>query len=243
MNVLEVRGVSVRFGGLTAVDNVSLSIPEGIVAGVIGPNGAGKTTLFNVVAGIQRPNAGQVFLDGKDITRLPAHRRARRGLGRTFQRLEIFGTLSVRENLLVAAEARRGRASSGRPGPVVDQLLEELHLVEVADQLADTLPTGTQRLVELGRALALKPRLLLLDEASSGLSDYETEQVGHRLKSLAADGLTVVLVEHDMPFVLGTCGHIAMLDHGVLVAEGTPTQVRAMPVVQEAYLGKRTAAA
>jgi branched-chain amino acid transport system ATP-binding protein len=238
MNALEIQNVSVRFGGLKAVSEVSLSVPEGVVAGVIGPNGAGKTTLFNVVAGIQRPTAGSVFMGGQDITRLSASRRARQGLGRTFQRLEVFGTLSVRDNLLVAAETRHGRARAGRPATVVDELLEELNLVDVADSLADTLPTGTQRLVELGRALALKPRLLLLDEASSGLSDYETTQVGERLKRLAADGLTVVLVEHDMPFVLGTCSQIFMLDHGVLVAQGAPDEVREMPVVQEAYLGK-----
>jgi branched-chain amino acid transport system ATP-binding protein len=237
VNMLEVRTVTVRFGGLTAVDNVSLSIPEGTVAAVIGPNGAGKSTLVNVAAGIQRPAAGRVFLAGEDVTRLPAHKRAGRGLARTFQRLEVFGTLSVRDNLLVAAEARRATRPV-RANAVVDQLLDDLGLAHLADQLADTQPTGIQRLVELGRALALKPRVLLLDEASSGLSRYETQQVSGQLKRLSADGLTVVLVEHDMPFVLSTCGHIAMLDHGVLVAEGTPAQVCAMPVVQEAYLGK-----
>jgi branched-chain amino acid transport system ATP-binding protein len=240
--VLEVRGIRVRFGGLTAVDDVSLAVPPGSVTGIIGPNGAGKTTLFNVVAGIQRPDAGRVLLGGQDVTRLPAHRRARRGLARTFQRLEVFGTLPVRENLLVAAESRRRWDRSARPDEVVDGLLEELGLADLADSLADTLPTGTQRLVELGRALATGPRLLLLDEASSGLSDYETAELGRRLTGLAAAGLTVVLVEHDMPFVLGTCGRIAMLDHGVLVAEGTPEEVRKMPAVQEAYLGRHAEA-
>ena len=237
MGVLEVRGITVRFGGLTAVDNVTLSVPEGAVAGIIGPNGAGKTTLFNVIAGIQRPDTGRVFLGGEDVTRLPPHHRARRGLGRTFQRLEVFGTLSVRENLLVAAEASHGRHGSADPDRVVSELLVALGLEAVSHSLADTLPTGTQRLVELGRALAVKPRLLLLDEISSGLSEYETSQVGELLKRFAGERLTVVLIEHYMPFVLGLCDHICMLDHGALVAEGTPAEVRAMPTVQEAYLG------
>jgi branched-chain amino acid transport system ATP-binding protein len=237
MNALEIRGVTVRFGSLTAVDNVSLSVREGTVAGVVGPNGAGKSTLLNVAAGMQRPTAGLVFLGGDDVTRLPAHRRARRGLARTFQRLEVFGTLSVRENLLVAAEARRGTTRSTRAGAVVDQLLDELRLTHVTDELADTLPTGIQRLVELGRALAVQPRLLLLDEAASGLSTSEAQQFGERLKRLAAGGLTVVLVEHDLPFVMRTCEYVAMLDHGALVAEGTPDEIRALPVVRDAYLG------
>lgn len=237
VRVLEVRGITVRFGGLTAVDDVSLSVPEGALNGIIGPNGAGKTTLFNVIAGIQRPDAGRVLLVGEDVTRMAPHHRARRGLGRTFQRLEVFGTLSVRENLLVAAEAPRRREASANPDSVVNKLLVDLGLEDVADQLADTLPTGTQRLVELGRALALEPRLLLLDEISSGLSEYEADQVGGLLRQLAGEHLTVVLIEHHMPFVLGLCGYIYMLDHGALVAEGTPAEVRAMPAVQEAYLG------
>ncbi|MBL7495071.1 ABC transporter ATP-binding protein [Frankia sp. CNm7] len=243
MTMLEIRKVSVRFGGLTAVDDVSLAVPEGTIMGIIGPNGAGKTTLFNVVAGILRPRTGSVLLGGEDITRLPAHRRARRGLARTFQRLEVFGTLSVRENLLVAAESRRRWDRSTQPAFVADELCAELGLGEVAESLVDTLPTGTQRLVELGRALALRPRLLLLDEASSGLTELETIQVGERLQRLAGQGLTVVLVEHDMPFVLSTCGRVAMLDHGVLVTEGTPDEVRNNPVVQEAYLGRNREAA
>jgi branched-chain amino acid transport system ATP-binding protein len=240
MDVLEIRNVTVQFGGLTAVDDVSLTVPRGSITGVIGPNGAGKTTLFNVVAGIQKPTRGRVVLEGKDITRLPAHRRARRGLSRTFQRLEVFGTLSVRDNLLVAAESRQRWDRSTKPPAVVGGLLADLGLVGVADQEADSLPTGTQRLVELGRALAMGPRLLLLDEASSGLSEFETAEMADRLRILAGEGLTIVLVEHDMPFVLGLCDHIAMLDHGVLVAEGTPAAVRAMPVVQQAYLGGAT---
>jgi branched-chain amino acid transport system ATP-binding protein len=237
MSILEVRGVTVRFGGLTAVDSVSLAVEAGTVMGIIGPNGAGKTTLFNVIAGIQQPTYGLVQLDGKDVTRLRAHQRARRGLSRTFQRLEVFGTLTVRENLLVAAESRRRWDRSEKPEIVVDGLLEELGLTDHVDTEADALPTGTQRLVELARALATRPRVLLLDEASSGVSSYETGAMVTLLRRLAADGLTIVLVEHDMPFVMGLCDRVAMLDHGVLVADGTPDEVQHEPAVQAAYLG------
>jgi branched-chain amino acid transport system ATP-binding protein len=207
--------------------------------GVIGPNGAGKTTLFNVVAGIQAPAAGTVLLDGVDLTRLPAHRRARRGLARTFQRLEVFGTLTVRENLLVAADARRRWERKVDAAGVVDGLLRRIGLDELAGVTVDSLPTGTQRLVELGRALAAGPKVVLLDEASSGLSTYETGAMSQLLRELVTDGLTVVLVEHDMPFVMGLCDQVAMLDHGRLVAQGTPEEVQRMPAVQDAYLGAR----
>jgi branched-chain amino acid transport system ATP-binding protein len=237
MSALEVRGVTVRFGGLTALADVSLAVEAGRVTGVIGPNGAGKTTLFNVVAGIQRATRGSVLLDGRDVTRQPPHRRARRGLGRTFQRLEVFGTMTVRDNLLVAAESQRQWRRHVRPGPVVDRLVERLGLGAHVGSEADNLPTGTQRLVELGRALATEPRVLLLDEASSGLGGAETAAMAALLRELADEGLTVVLVEHDMPFVMGACERVLMLDHGVLVADGTPAEVQADAAVQDAYLG------
>jgi branched-chain amino acid transport system ATP-binding protein len=234
---LEVVDVTVAFGGLVALDRVGFGVEAGTVVGVIGPNGAGKTTLFNVIAGIQPPTRGHVLVGGTDVSALRPHRRARLGLARTFQRLEVFGTLSVRDNLLVAAEAHGRRGGSRDPATVTARLLDRLALSDVADTVADSLPTGTQRLVELGRALAGGPRVLLLDEAASGLSEPETAATGALLRDLADEGLTIVLVEHDMAFVMGLCDRVVMLDHGVLVADGTPAEVRAHPAVQEAYLG------
>jgi branched-chain amino acid transport system ATP-binding protein len=235
--VLEVSGVSVRFGGLVAIESVSLSVRRGQIMGLIGPNGAGKTTLFNVIAGIQAPTSGIVRIGGRDISRLPPYKRARIGIGRTFQRLEVFGTLTVRENVLVAAEARRRWDRSVKPVPVTEELLVRLHLDTLAETTVDSLPVGTQRLVELARALACAPRLLLLDEVASGLSTYEAETMAALLRELAADGLSVLLVEHDMPFIMGLSERVSMLDHGVIVVTGTPAEVQANPDVQAAYLG------
>ncbi|MCM2389636.1 ABC transporter ATP-binding protein [Streptomyces albipurpureus] len=235
--LLRVHDTTVRFGGTVAVDHVSLDVAPGSIVGLIGPNGAGKTTLFNVVAGIQAADTGRVELAGQDITHARPHIRAQLGLARTFQRLETFGTLTARENILVGAEAHRGWDRSVQPQAVAAELIDTLGLGPVAGRRADSLPTGTQRLIELGRALAMRPQLLLLDEASSGLSAYETEQTAELLRRLAGEGLTIVLVEHDMSFVMELCDRIAMLDRGVLVAEGTPEEVRTVPAVLEAYLG------
>jgi branched-chain amino acid transport system ATP-binding protein len=239
--VLEVSGVSVRFGGLVAIESVSLSVLRGQIVGLIGPNGAGKTTLFNVIAGIQRPTSGLVRIGGRDISRLPPYKRARLGIGRTFQRLEVFGTLTVRENVQVAAEARRRWDRRIKPEQVTRELLDRLDLDLLEDATVDSLPTGTQRLVELARALACAPRLLLLDEVASGLSSYEAETMAALLRELADDGLSVVLVEHDMPFIMGLSERVSMLDHGVIVVTGTPAEVQANPDVQAAYLGSREA--
>jgi branched-chain amino acid transport system ATP-binding protein len=239
VSLLEAHDVSVRFGGLHALDGVSLDVATGHVTGLIGPNGAGKTTLFNVMTGLQPPNAGRIVLDGDDITDAKPHRRARLGIGRTFQRLETFGTLSTRDNVLVAAEMRRGwsheKGSSLDLG--VDEIIERVGLRDVANERVDQLPTGMARLVELARALASRPRVLLLDEPSSGLNELETATLGRLLQDLAGGGLGVLLVEHDMTFVMGTCATIHVIDFGRVIAVGSPAEIQADPAVRSAYLG------
>ncbi len=239
MTALRTTGVTVRFGGNLALDDVSIDAEAGRVTGLIGPNGAGKTTLFNVVCGLLRPDAGTVELDGRDITRLPTHARARSGLARTFQRLELFGVLTARGNVRVAAElARRRGAHEGRSADeVAGVLLERVGLSSVAGVRADKLPTGQARLVELARALATEPKVLLLDEPASGLDENETAAFGSLLRELAAEGMAVLLVEHDVPLVMAVCDHVHVLDVGSLLATGSAAEVRADPRVHDAYLG------
>jgi branched-chain amino acid transport system ATP-binding protein len=236
MPILEVRDVIVRFGGAEALSEVSMTLEAGTFAGLIGPNGAGKTTLFNVITGLQRPSAGQVLFDGEDVTRLQAHERARLGVARTFQRLETFGTLSVRDNVLVAAELR-ARRRGGSARDLAEKLLEDVGIQEFADERTDTLSTGIGRLVELARALALGPRILLLDEPSSGMNDDETRSFGALLKQIAGEGLGILLVEHDVAFVMGHCQQVNVLDFGKLIAVGTADEVKQNGKVRSAYLG------
>ncbi len=243
MALLAVHDVTVRFAGVVALEAATLAVEPGRVTGLIGPNGAGKTTLFNVVTGLQAPAAGRVVLDGHDITRIKPHQRARRGIARTFQRLEAFGSLTARDNVLVALEMRR-RWSPERyaPGPIADALLEQIGIAEIADVKVELLPTGSARLVEVARALAVAPKVLLLDEPSSGLDNSETRTLGALLMRLAADGLAILLVEHDMGFVMDTCAHIDVLDFGRVIARGSPAEVQANPAVQHAYLGTKARA-
>lgn len=233
--MLRVDEVTVNFGGLRAIDNLELDVSAGVITGLIGPNGAGKTTTFNVVTGLQRPDAGKVLLDGRDITGLGPKRRARLGLGRTFQRLELFGSLTARENVLVALENRgiHGRRAKQLAGA----LLERVGLAPVADTQADVLPTGMARMVELARTLACEPKVLLLDEPSSGLDSSEGERLGELLSDLAELGVAILLVEHDMDLVMRICSHIYVLDFGRLIAAGAPADISADPEVQAAYLG------
>ncbi|MDP9334720.1 MAG: ABC transporter ATP-binding protein [Actinomycetota bacterium] len=243
MGLLEIDEVSVQFGGLLAVDDASLSVPAGCVTGLIGPNGAGKTTLFNVITGLQAPSRGRVTLDGDEVTRRRPYRRARLGIARTFQRLEAFGSLTARENVLVALEMRRRWATARYDcGKVADELLERVGIAHVADTRVEALPTGSARLVELARALATEPKVLLLDEPSSGLDEQETDALGVLLHELTADGLAVLLVEHDMPLVMEACSYISVLDFGRVIARGTPREIQADPSVQRAYLGTAKAA-
>src|SRR5437879_9023866 len=243
MGLLEIEEVSVQFGGLLAVDDASLSVPEGCVTGLIGPNGAGKTTLFNVITGLQTPSRGRVVLDGADVTRRRPYRRARLGIARTFQRLEAFGSLTARENVLVALEMRRRWASARYDcGKVADEILDRVGIAHVADTRVEALPTGSARLVELARSLATEPKFLLLDEPSSGLDEQETDALGLLLHELTAGGLAVLLVEHDMPLVMEACSYISVLDFGRIIARGTPRGIQADPSVQRAYLGTAKAA-
>jgi branched-chain amino acid transport system ATP-binding protein len=200
--LLEVDDVHVRFGGVVAVNGASFQVSESSVIGLMGPNGAGKTTLFNVITGLQTPTSGSIRFEGRDVTKVHPRLRAVAGIGRTFQRLEVFGSLTVADNIRVAAEMR----GLDDPGRVCDELLDRVGLRAFADVTADSVPTGIARLTELARALAVNPRLLLLDEPSSGLSEAETDDFAILVRSLAEDdGRSVLIVEHDVDLVLGLC--------------------------------------
>jgi branched-chain amino acid transport system ATP-binding protein len=238
--LLEVRGATVRFGGHVAVREVDLEVEAGSITGLIGPNGAGKTTLFNVITGLQETVGGRVLLAGQDLTGAKAHVRARRGIARTFQRLEVFGSLTARENLLTAAEIRRSwsRDRSGpSPHQEVERLLDLVGIRAVAEERVDAMPTGLARLVELGRALATRPKVLLLDEPASGLDETESEAFAELLVELAADGMAILLVEHDVHLVMRVCAMIHVLDFGAILARGTPQEIQGNQAVLDAYLG------
>jgi branched-chain amino acid transport system ATP-binding protein len=239
MALLEVIGVTVKFGGITAVNDAHLSAEPGSITGLIGPNGAGKTTLFNVITGLQPPTAGRVRFKGHDVTKATVDSRAKAGMARTFQRLEAFGSLTVRENIQVAREIRAGAGSwfSRRKDRRVDELIDIVGLRPYVDRRADSVPTGVARLLEMARALAIEPELLLLDEPSSGLDEAETEGFGVLLRDLAARGCAILMVEHDMDLVMGVCHLIHVLEFGKVIATGTAAEIRADKTVQAAYLG------
>jgi branched-chain amino acid transport system ATP-binding protein len=239
--LLDVRAVDVRFGGVHALQDVDVDVEPGMVTGLIGPNGAGKTTLFNVISGLQPPTAGELRFEERDITNVRAFRRSRLGIGRTFQRLEVFGSLTVRDNLRVAAEIRYSwNVDDQDPDKIADEILKRVRLTHVAEERADSLPTGLMRIVELGRALAVRPHLLLLDEPSSGLSEAETDLLAELLEELAGEGLAILLVEHDVELVMRVCKRIYVLDFGRIIAVGTPDEIKANSAVQAAYLGTGT---
>lgn len=239
--LLEVDDVIVKFGGVTAVNRATFSAHRGQITGLIGPNGAGKTTCFNVITGLQKPTSGRVRYQDRDVTRWPVHRRAKHGVGRTFQRLEAFGSLTVRDNVRVARDIHGGPLAwvrpSGRSALEIDVLLDRVGIGQYAEERADSIPTGTARLLELARALACNPQLLLLDEPSSGLDESETDAFGALLKDLAAEGAAILMVEHDMDLVMAVCDDIHVLDFGQIIASGAPADIRTDPVVQRAYLG------
>ncbi len=238
MPKLEVTDITVRFGGNTALEAASLTADAGQVTGLIGPNGAGKTTLFNVITGLLPPTDGSVSIDGRDVTRLGPHKRARKGLARTFQRLELFTMLTVRENIRVAADIhKRWSGDKEDAGEVTERIIDRVGLRPCADLRVTALPTGQGRLVELGRALACKPSILLLDEPASGQDESETEQFARLLRQLSGEGMAVVLVEHDVQLVMAVCDRISVLDFGKVIASGRPAEIQHDEAVLAAYLG------
>jgi branched-chain amino acid transport system ATP-binding protein len=247
--LLKVREISRRFGGLQALKDVSLTVGDGEAVGVVGPNGAGKTTLFNCVCGTTRPDSGSVAFDGEVIDHLPPFRRARLGIRRTFQRIEVFPELTVREHFLVAERARRGDGrlwkdvlNKGGPRPDelanVEDVIDLVGLRAIADTPVAALSLGHCRLVELGRALAGEPRLLLADEPSSGLDRAETTHLADILRRVGRErDMAVLLVEHDLPMVARAVDRVVVLDFGEEIATGTLDEVMAIPEVRRAYLG------
>jgi branched-chain amino acid transport system ATP-binding protein len=242
--LLVAEHVTVDFRGNRALSDVGVALRSGEITGLIGPNGAGKTTLFNVVTGLEAPTTGRILLDGRDVSRLDTHKRARLGIARTFQRLELFLDLSVRDNLRVAGEIRGSWNPFGSRSPRIDvaeeteRVLDLVGLTSRADDDVSELPTGTARIVELARALMVRPRLLRLDEPASGQTEDETKAFESLLRRLVReDGLTVLLIEHDMGLVMDVCDRIHVLDFGEIIAVGSPDEVRNDPRVIDAYLG------
>jgi branched-chain amino acid transport system ATP-binding protein len=251
--ILRARDLTKRFGGIVAIKNVNLEIGRGVVHGIIGPNGAGKTTLFNLISGFLQPDGGSLWLGNREITREPTHERTRLGIVRTFQNIRLFRRLTVLENVLV------GQHSRARPGFLsiwpqanereralrqeAEDLLELMRLTDYRDRLAWELPYGAQKQLEMARALAAQPSVLLLDEPTAGMNEEESERIARQILEVRERGITVVLVEHDMRVVMGTSDAVSVLNHGVKIAEGPPSAIQVNPDVRLAYLGHEDDAA
>jgi len=245
--LLETKGLTVTYGGLNANGDIDLTVDEGKLVGLIGPNGAGKTTFIDAITGFTKPSAGLINFDGKVINEVTPHGRAHLGLTRTFQSLELFEDLTVRDNLLVAAERPvwwsflrdiiMPTRKSGKEEQV-EWALSVMGLEEVADKLPSDLSHGQRKLVGVSRALAAKPKLLLLDEPAAGLDTAESQVLGGHLRDFLTRGITVFLIDHDMGLVLNVCDYIYVLDFGIIIAQGTPAEIRTNPAVITAYLGE-----
>jgi len=251
MSLLRTEHLDMRFGGLSALEDLNLTVPAGGLYGLIGPNGAGKTTVFNLISGFLQPTGGRIFWDGRDITGEPPHRLTALGIARTFQNVRLFGELSVLDNVLVGFHCR-SRATWGEAvfrlpryrREELDRrsrglaLLAEVGLAEAADHPAGKLPYGHQRRLEITRALATGPRLLLLDEPAAGLNPQETQELMDFLRAIHREHhLTILVIEHNLRLVMGLCQHLTVLDHGLTIAAGPPAEVRKNPQVIRAYLG------
>ncbi|WP_137181558.1 ABC transporter ATP-binding protein [Roseomonas sp. AR75] len=248
--LLSAEGIGIAFGGLRALDGVGFSARAGEILAIIGPNGAGKTTLFNIVSGLYRASEGRIVLDGQDVTQAPPHRLAALGLSRTFQNLQVFFRMTALENVMAGRHLREGstlfadlfrlprsRRANAATRDAAMALLEEVGLADTAELPAGSLPYGALKRLEIARALATEPRVLLLDEPAAGCNPVETEEIDGLIAQVAARGVAVVLIEHDMKLVMRISRHVVVLNQGRMLAEGTPEQVRTNPEVIAAYLG------
>ncbi|WP_206811669.1 ABC transporter ATP-binding protein [Paradesulfitobacterium ferrireducens] len=250
--ILATENLALHFGGVVAVDKVSISVKPGQIFGLIGPNGAGKTTMFNLLTGIYKPTSGKMFFKGKDITHLPTHQITELGISRTFQNIRLLKGQSVFENILIATHYHlkynfvsaffstpKYRSQEQKAKQMVNALLEQYHLTQYKDEIASDLPQGIQRKVEIIRALATGAELVFLDEPAAGLNPVETSELMALIKRIRDEGKTVLLIEHDMKLVKGVCDEIAVLNFGQLIDQGTYDQVTKNPRVVQAYLGRR----
>jgi branched-chain amino acid transport system ATP-binding protein len=248
--LLTAEGIGISFGGLRALDGVGFSARAGEVLAIIGPNGAGKTTLFNIVSGLYRASSGRILLDGQEVTEAPPHRLAARGLSRTFQNLQVFFRMTALENVMAGRHLQEksglladlfrlpgSRRANAATREAAMALLAEVGLADKADLPAGSLPYGALKRLEIARALATNPRVLMLDEPAAGCNPVETEEIDHLIAQVAARGVAVVLIEHDMKLVMRISRHVVVLNQGRMLAEGTPEEVRANPEVIAAYLG------